>query len=552
MGDVYFGRDREAVEALKNAQTFADLGRASGYSDADIAHFYLKRIGDEKAAAKMFDQDIQGAPVSPLRMAKFDDMTAYEYPDGSWGDHPNPENRDAGWENAEQVYDSMRLAGVTDPAELASRMEFIPRARTLNQGTDQPVFYSALTKGIEDVKQAKAPADQWLGILNGLKGVKPDEIEWSGVKDWLAEQKGPVTREALLDYLRSQEVQVQEVWHGAGNVEAGNELERLRTTLRGRGYEIEVNPENPDQVAFVDRNAPPDEQDFLWSGELPEDLRETANRIEELQFELNQGDPTVRLERLRTDLSELGYEAEIIDGEAHYSGPGGRIINSIQEIPAGDARDFAQDIEDLLLERDNGAPIGTRYSQYQLPGGKNYRELLLTLPPVESAELLALRAKRDALKKPAKDAEQAWYDAIGTFGDQSQEQMTAWRKQQDALIALGNAERDVSLAERALQDRTYTSGHWKDKNILAHVRMNDRVGPNGEHLLHIEEIQSDWHQRGRKKGYKGVASFIPTEDTIKKVFVNHGGTYPWRLVRSSDGVDLRGREYRTEEEALGA
>jgi hypothetical protein len=33
------------------------------------------------------------------------------------------------------------------------------------------------------------------------------------------------------------------------------------------------------------------------------------------------------------------------------------------------------------------------------------------------------------------------------------------------------------------------------------MRVQDRRGPNGEKILHVEEIQSDWHQEGRKKGY---------------------------------------------------
>lgn len=48
----------------------------------------------------------------------------------------------------------------------------------------------------------------------------------------------------------------------------------------------------------------------------------------------------------------------------------------------------------------------------------------------------------------------------------------------------------------------FTSGHWDEKNVLAHVRFNEREGDNGEKVLFIEEIQSDWHQAGRKKGYK--------------------------------------------------
>jgi hypothetical protein len=39
------------------------------------------------------------------------------------------------------------------------------------------------------------------------------------------------------------------------------------------------------------------------------------------------------------------------------------------------------------------------------------------------------------------------------------------------------------------------------ENLLAHVRLNDRLGPNGEKILFIEEIQSDWAQAGREKGF---------------------------------------------------
>lgn len=46
-----------------------------------------------------------------------------------------------------------------------------------------------------------------------------------------------------------------------------------------------------------------------------------------------------------------------------------------------------------------------------------------------------------------------------------------------------------------------SSGHWDVPNVLAHVRAKDRTGPNGEKILHLEEIQSDWHQQGRDKGY---------------------------------------------------
>lgn len=55
--------------------------------------------------------------------------------------------------------------------------------------------------------------------------------------------------------------------------------------------------------------------------------------------------------------------------------------------------------------------------------------------------------------------------------------------------------------KRAKEFRDPASGHWDVPGVLAHVRAKDRVGPNGEKLLHIEEVQSDWHQQGRDKGY---------------------------------------------------
>lgn len=58
----------------------------------------------------------------------------------------------------------------------------------------------------------------------------------------------------------------------------------------------------------------------------------------------------------------------------------------------------------------------------------------------------------------------------------------------------------------------YKSSHWSDRNVLYHVRKQDTTIDNGNTLL-IEEIQSDWHQDGRKKGY---AETLTNEDYAKK------------------------------------
>jgi hypothetical protein len=99
-----------------------------------------------------------------------------------------------------------------------------------------------------------------------------------------------------------------------------------------------------------------------------------------------------------------------------------------------------------------------KYGDYKTAGGKNYREIILKLP--------ASRPDPNNYRDPAQ------YDAdLRSFN------------------ASGKAD--------------YQSPHWKeDPNVLAHMRVQDRKGPNGEKILHVEEIQSDWHQEGRKKGYR--------------------------------------------------
>jgi hypothetical protein len=73
---------------------------------------------------------------------------------------------------------------------------------------------------------------------------------------------------------------------------------------------------------------------------------------------------------------------------------------------------------------------------------------------------------------------------------------------------------------------TYQSSHWgADRgykpvpDVLAHARMKDRIGPNGEKVLHVEEIQSDWGQKGRDEGWRDkneekFSNMIAQRDTL--------------------------------------
>jgi len=191
----------------------------------------------------------------------------------------------------------------------------------------------------------------------------------------------------------------------------------------------------------------------------------------------------------------------------------------------------------------------TKYEGYQVPGGKNYREIKIMLPT-----------------KKIDDSPEFW-------------RSEALRRTGRTLDQLSHSERQVILADvRADQAKAvFKSSHFPEPNILAHARVADRTAPtytindiadierrlqeglktqypktlgsgasiwgvkNGvitpleaaqishargwsndttgavNKILHIEEIQSDWHQAGRKKGYgpkieKNVEAYYETKD----------------------------------------
>jgi hypothetical protein len=92
-------------------------------------------------------------------------------------------------------------------------------------------------------------------------------------------------------------------------------------------------------------------------------------------------------------------------------------------------------------------------------------------------------------------------------------------------------------------DNNYWSTHFlQDPNVLAHMRVQDRKGANGEKILHVEEIQSDWHQTGRKKGYK-PDDYIKQSNALEQEFrdlVNKRG----QLRDEAERIGYRGEGHK--------
>lgn len=205
------------------------------------------------------------------------------------------------------------------------------RIRLLPEGT-QVVdgFYSPLERSVRELKSNKWGTGQQ--ALNELKkaGLKADEIQWTGIGEWLREQKN-VSKEQILDYLKENRVELVEVVKEAkdeGLVDTENPLPHIQERLD------ELN-------------------------EALEDKERWERQIEEAYSEWYKIDLREREEQLNKKLEEW---------EDNY----------------GSEDNVRSEIEQIYQDPDNFKPLiegDTKFSDYQLPGEKeNYREVLVTLP----------------------------------------------------------------------------------------------------------------------------------------------------------------------------
>lgn len=63
------------------------------------------------------------------------------------------------------------------------------------------------------------------------------------------------------------------------------------------------------------------------------------------------------------------------------------------------------------------------------------------------------------------------------------------------------------------KDKQYRSSHFDQPNILAHVRFDERTDADGSKTLFIHEVQSDYGQEGKKKGFEAI---VPKESAQKQ------------------------------------
>jgi uncharacterized protein YjgD (DUF1641 family) len=303
-------------------------------------------------------------------------------------------------------------------------------------------------------------------------------MEWTGFNEWIKTKKGEVPKAEVEEFFQQNQIQVQEVVKSNKT-----EMEAFRQLAR-------------------DKTA--DELELLMSNDY--DLYNNRNEIYPLieKYRSNELEVT-EWDELNELFDKFGYDE------------GGYISN------------YYQGVYGSLSSSD--IPGTTRFQAWQLPGGENYRELLLIVPPKKvpytKENVVPLSTKEIWRSKPK------WtFDRLLMIGGFSILQMVkgSLKKQNKAIDYLGDDDAPMPPKQEITQEEAleqvlerqpdpaprYTGGHFEENDVVAHIRFNERVDPDGNKVLFIEEIQSDWAHKGQSEGFKGNVTKLPKEIKIVK------------------------------------
>ena len=352
---------------------------------------------------------------------------------------------------------------------------------------DELGFHSPLENAILKIQQPKGTGDQFLKQLERTPGVKTEELDVTGVKQYLLDHP-TVTKQELQDYMVKGRVQLENKVLGKQEEIPNNEAdyefqggdvyhddEYIRGMADDLHYDMKNDPVIRDQEKQALLEADPEryadyETNPYSQARLEEDIdgslwENAKTQAEEMYYE----------NPIRHYYDDYGYDIYGND-EMGYSvrGPDRQFV----DIGTNnyDIADVTHELRMHHLDRDILDFVGNeedvaKYANYVLPGThENYREILTTIPENIAGEMRGNKRFNELSRK------------IGELKATPEEHQEFGK-----LVDEGRR-------------KNFESSHFEQPNVLAHTRLNDRI-IDGKKTLFVEEIQSDWHQAGRKKGY---------------------------------------------------
>lgn len=385
---------------------------------------------------------------------------------------------------------------VTERPKFATRTPAVKRPTTTASVEPTPVWVSTLTRTLEEKLPSVASKEQARNIITS-GAIKQDEIKWSGILDYIDRQRSEIKKNNLLKWLNLHRVQVQEVvkGEGAGFTEVPEELDISLQEFNRQWGDNEPQEPDPEWLAEQrestgDPNWQPDMLDY-----------DTISRHRDFPVEIH-------------GQEGMGYEVSL------YNEKGGAFLGNIDTrgdlIIGGTGLVFKnfnkaseQAYEYLIAEprrqiEKSQEGMEAKFQGYKLPGGSGYTELLLTLPQTRTREQQKAydrwQAYLTTLKEKYGEDVYQYRSSVGEARHRiATDQSSKKRPTSEELKQLESLHRQANFGGLPVM---YASPHWDEANILAHVRFDERTDERGKRILFLEEVQSDWHERGREAGYK--------------------------------------------------
>jgi hypothetical protein len=134
-------------------------------------------------------------------------------------------------ETLQQTLTQLQLSGLADnvyfltPNEIENKLVELGYNRdiaySIAQSTQNPYydiiegFYSPIEKAVTELPQERGTANQFLAQIKKSKGVKQEELLYTGVEQYLTEQgNNKITKQDILDYMRENRIEIREVVKG--------------------------------------------------------------------------------------------------------------------------------------------------------------------------------------------------------------------------------------------------------------------------------------------------------------------------------------------------
>jgi hypothetical protein len=174
------------------------------------------------------------------------------------------------------------------------------------------------------------------------------------------------------------------------------------------------------------------------------------------------------------------------------------------ETKIGQLQDAMRKVDERMANNKPAMFGPEAYPDYSTPGGENYREIRVGLPAKESPKMDVSGYTVQTLDENNYTGQRA-IRILDQNGKMVTQRSGFRGTDQQALDELA---RDTARSESRGLNYLHQTHHGDEPNVLFHLRVADHTDAEGKRGLLIDELQSDWHQTGREKGYR-----LPSEVT---------------------------------------